>query len=270
MALNKKRKVAILIGSCVAIIAIVLYYRALSWVSTDNARVKMANVWVSPEVSGYIVKVNFKDGDYVKKNDVIVQLDIEKYEIALKQAEADYRYAKNEYDRYVKLKKDGFVSDSDADLIKNRFDLATQGLKLAKYNFDKTNIIAQNDGILANFDAVKLGDFVPVGAMIFNIVSKSDTWIEANFKEVDIKDVKIGQEAIVEIDTFGGKKYKAKVVNISSATGSEFSLLPAQNSSGNWIKVIQRVSVKLEFEKDEDISKFASGMSAYVTIKVRD
>ena len=81
-----------------------------------------------------------------------------------------------------------------------------------------------------------------------SIVSDNDTWIEANFKETQLAKIRVGQSAKVSIDAIPGKHYKAQVTGIGAGTGSEFSLLPAQNATGNWVKVTQRVPVRLKLD----------------------
>jgi membrane fusion protein (multidrug efflux system) len=100
---------------------------------------------------------------------------------------------------------------------------------------------------------------------MLSLVETSDTWIEANFKETQLTDVRPGQEAAVTVDTYPGLELEGKVASIGAATGSEFSLLPAQNATGNWVKVVQRIPVRIRVdEKGADILR--AGMSSDVTV----
>jgi membrane fusion protein, multidrug efflux system len=100
-------------------------------------------------------------------------------------------------------------------------------------------------------------------------VGGGDPWIEANFKETQLAKIRVGQPAEVEIDAVPGRTFKARVTGIGAGTGSEFSLLPAQNATGNWVKVTQRVPVRLKFEEKPD-RPLVSGWSAHVTVRIAD
>jgi membrane fusion protein (multidrug efflux system) len=94
-------------------------------------------------------------------------------------------------------------------------------------------------------------------------------WVEANFKETDLTWMREGQEATIEVDTYPGIEWHGKVAAITPGTGAEFSLLPAQNSSGNWVKVVQRIAVTLEMEPLRDAPQLRSGMSAIVSVDTK-
>jgi membrane fusion protein (multidrug efflux system) len=265
--MNKiSKKLALRIASVIIAIALFYFgYNGYVYTSTDNAVVKISNTRVASEVAGYIKSINFSDGDTVVEGDKIIEIEKDKYQIQYDDARATHDYYKSEYNRFKALRKQDFVSSSELDKMKFMYETSLQKMKMAEYNLSSTDVVAKISGSIANMN-IKIGDYVNPGHQLFSIINKDKVWIEANFKEVDVKDIKVGQEAIIEVDTFGWKKYKAVVKAIMPATGAEFSLLPAQNTSGNWIKVTQRIQVRLEFV-DIDTSIFASGMSAYVKIK---
>jgi membrane fusion protein (multidrug efflux system) len=100
---------------------------------------------------------------------------------------------------------------------------------------------------------------------MLSLVETSDTWIEANFKETQLTDMRPGQPVVVTVDTYPGLKLEGKVESIGAGTGSEFSLIPAQNATGNWVKVVQRIPVRVRVdEKGADILR--AGMSSDVTV----
>lgn len=269
LSLDKKRKISILLFCLITISVSTAYYIMSKYATTDNARIKMGNIHVAAEVFGYVKKIYFKNNSKIKKGDLIIEIDPEKYEIDMKKQRANMIYYEAEQKRYKKLFKEGFISESEYDKVKQELELAKQNYELAKYKLEKTKIFAQEDGILSNADEIKVGDFVKEGISLFNIVNKNDIWIEANFKEIEISEIKPDQIADIYIDTFSGKKWTAKVKSITPATGAEFSLLPAQNTSGNWIKVVQRINVRLEFLDEQDLSNLATGMSVYVKIRIK-
>jgi membrane fusion protein (multidrug efflux system) len=103
-----------------------------------------------------------------------------------------------------------------------------------------------------------------------SLVETSSSYVEANFKETDLTRMRAGQTAEVEIDAYPGHKYKAEVASIGAGTGAEFSLLPAQNATGNWVKVTQRVPVRVRFLEDgADLPPLRTGLSASVTVDLQ-
>lgn len=139
----------------------------------------------------------------------------------------------------------------------------------AAYNLSLTTVKAPADGVIYKADSFKPGQFVTAGATLFSLVETGDTWIEANFKETQIGGMRPGQTADIEFDTFPGRDYTATVESVGAGTGAEFSILPAQNATGNWVKVTQRVPVRLRLAEGSDLSGLRSGLSASVTVDTK-
>lgn len=139
----------------------------------------------------------------------------------------------------------------------------------AAYNLSLTTVKAPADGIVYKADSFKPGQFVTAGATLFSLVETGDAWVTANFKETQIGRMHPGQTATVEFDTFPGRDFEAVVDSIGAGTGAEFSILPAQNATGNWVKVTQRVPVRLRVKADSDMAGLRSGLSASVTVDTR-
>ena len=147
--------------------------------------------------------------------------------------------------------------------------------KLNKINFDikQSIIFAKQDGIVAKLNLEK-GEYIDVGKILFAIVDEKKSWLEANLKETDLTNIKVGQIAYFIPDSYPDTKWNAQVQSISPATGAEFSILPPQNSSGNWVKVVQRIPVRISIgdpiNKNEDNlnidKKLRVGMSVSVSI----
>jgi membrane fusion protein, multidrug efflux system len=129
-----------------------------------------------------------------------------------------------------------------------------------------TEIRAMRPGIATNVDKLQKGAYLAAGQIALSLVADDHIWVDANPKESDLTHVQAGAMATVAIDTYPGRTWQAKVVSISAASGAEFALLPAQNASGNWIKVVQRIPVRLRIELTPGMPVLRSGMSAYVTI----
>jgi membrane fusion protein (multidrug efflux system) len=136
----------------------------------------------------------------------------------------------------------------------------------AQYKLDQTTVFAPADGVIYKAASFKPGQFVSVGQQLFALVESSDTWVDANFKETQLTNIRVGQNAEVVFDLLPGQPVKARVEAIGAGTGSDFSLLPAQNATGNWVKVTQRVPVRLSLIDMPDIPALASGISAEVSV----
>jgi membrane fusion protein, multidrug efflux system len=128
-----------------------------------------------------------------------------------------------------------------------------------------TQIFAPADGIVANVDP-RPGQYVQVGQAMCSLVESGRLYVEANLKETDLTYVKPGDAATLTVDSFPGRVWHARVASIGAGTGSEFSILPPQNATGNWVKIVQRVPLRLRIASDEDVSALRAGMSVDVEI----
>jgi membrane fusion protein (multidrug efflux system) len=104
------------------------------------------------------------------------------------------------------------------------------------------------DGVIENADKLQVGQMAVMGVGMVSLVHSSNAWVEANFKEKDVGRMVPNQRATIEVDAYPGQKFDAHVQSVGAGTGSEFSLLPAQNANGNWVKVTQRVPVRIAFD----------------------
>ncbi len=138
-------------------------------------------------------------------------------------------------------------------------------LELAKIDLENTIIKASIDGIISK-KALQVGQLASSSIALGYLV-QNNIWVLANFKEVQIEKIRPGQQAIIIIDSFSGKKFKGKVDSISPATGAEFSVLPPENATGNFTKIVQRVPIKIIFEPNQDLSSLRSGLSCEVTVE---
>ena len=118
----------------------------------------------------------------------------------------------------------------------------------AKLDLSRTDVRAPMDGVIENADKLQVGQMAVLGIGMVSLVHSTTAWVEANFKEKDVGKMVPGQRATIEVDAYGGQKFDAHIQSIGAGTGSEFSLLPAQNANGNWVKVTQRVPVRIAFD----------------------
>jgi len=128
-----------------------------------------------------------------------------------------------------------------------------------------TEVLSPGDGIVSNMN-LQVGEYVEAGRPVFLIVAAQTPWLEANLKETQLGHVEIGQTATFELDAYPGLEWRATIESIAPATGAEFALLPPQNSSGNWVKVVQRVPVKLRILPNATGRELRTGMTATVRI----
>jgi membrane fusion protein (multidrug efflux system) len=137
----------------------------------------------------------------------------------------------------------------------------------AKLNLSYTVVTAPADGIVSKVN-VQAGQFLQAGQATFSIVQDNDVWVVANFKETQFNNLRIGQKVIINVDAFPGHDFEAKVTSFSPATGAQFALLPPDNASGNFVKVVQRLPVKIEFVNNQDplVKQLKAGMNVNVDV----
>jgi len=222
-------------------------------------------------------------------------------QVELRAARDTQGYAQREYDRQTRLLASGISSqaqfdqashaldvarqqvanvqqqigvaladlDGNADIAPERHPLVEQAqaaLDRARLNLSYTVIAAPADGVAAKVEQLQVGDYIAASAPVFALVSTRDVWIEANFKEVQLAHMRAGQTATVKIDRYPGRRFPARVASVSPSTGSQFSLLPPENATGNWVKVVQRVPVRLQLDGVDPGFLLQAGLSADVTV----
>jgi len=144
---------------------------------------------------------------------------------------------------------------------------AKAALDQAQRNLDHTVMRAPMAGIATQVEQIQLGRFAMAGAPVFSIIDTSNPWVDANPKESDFTYVAVGQSVTLEVDAFPNHPFKGTVGSLSPGTGAQFAILPPQNASGNFVKVVQRVPVRIYFDKnDKFVRKLKAGMSVYATI----
>jgi membrane fusion protein, multidrug efflux system len=225
-------------------------------------------------------------------------------QVELHAARDTQAYAQQQYDRQTRLIKTGIASQAQFDQAAHTLDAARQqvanvqqqigvalanlggdpnippehhplvaqaqaALDRAQLNLSYTVISAPMDGVVAKVEQLQVGDTIAASAPVFALVSTGDVWIEANFKEVQLAHMRPGQVATVKIDRYPGRRFSAKVTSVSPSTGSQFSLLPPENATGNWVKVVQRVPVRLQLAQSDAEFALQGGLSADVTVDTR-
>ena len=282
--MEKKKKILSAVGAVVAVIAIYFVYEHFAYVETDNAQVEAHFVIIASKVSGYIKEVPVTLGKKVKKGELLVQIDDRDYRSALEAAksevlslEARKKDAEKNYFRLKELLSKSVVSQQQFDTatasyheIKAKYDSASARATQAELNLENTRLVAPEDGIVAKFSA-EVGQLANPGTSLVGFVSSQSRWVTANFKETELYKIKVGKKADITIDALPGEKYSGIVESISSATGATFSLLPPDNATGNFTKVVQRVQTRIKFSElsAEQIEQMQVGLSAVVKVHIR-
>ena len=155
---------------------------------------------------------------------------------------------------------------AQAEAAKARWERAKAALQQARLDLEYAVVKAPVRGLVSK-KTVEVGQVVQPGQPLMAVVPLDDIWITANFKETQLENMRPGQKAIVSVDAYGGRKYEGHVKSIAGATGAKFSLLPPQNATGNFVKVVQRVPVKIVLEKGQDSEHLLRpGMSVVPTV----
>ena len=214
----------------------------------------------------------------------------------LKSAGSTLAYLEREYDRQKKLAASGVSSEAQLDKASQQLQAAQQELdarqqgadttlanlggnpdisiddhpsvQAARAKLDRarldltyTTVTAPIDGTVTKVELLQVGDYVTKAAPLFALVSNTDVWVEANFKETALSYMRPGQKATIEIDAFSKHNLSGKVASLSPGTGASFSLLPPENATGNWVKIVQRVPVRIVFDDPAAVS-LRAGLSA--------
>lgn len=216
-------------------------------------------------------------------------------------AEANLQYAERDFQRYQALIDRGFTTRAAYDDARHDVEEARQRLANARaaattarsaltgggtanqpaveaarvardqalLNLSRTEVRAPSDGVVSQTDRLQVGNAAVTGVPNVTIVRSATTWVEANYKETDLANMYVGQPAEISLDAYPGAHIRGHVASIGAGTGSQFSVLPPQNATGNWVKVTQRVPVRIAVDGDPGRPLIA-GLSADVTVDTRD
>lgn len=267
-----------------------------NFVWTNDAYIESYNVQVSADIESRITKIHVQEGDFVKKGDLLVDLDrdileaelveadttillleelVKKEETFLAKIQDDFFVAKDEFEKNIiafldfdHIQKDYLIAKRQVQIAEKALEqgLAKREVVLAKLNH--TKIFASRDGFIAKRWIVA-GDVATIGAPLFTLNELDFIWITANLEETKLKNVKKGSLVNISIDSYPGRTFTGKVWVVKPSTASKFALIPPSNATGNFTKVVQRIPVKILLERPKDPMYLFPGMSCEVSIKVR-
>jgi membrane fusion protein (multidrug efflux system) len=354
---NRRKKIAafIIFPALIVIGAVVLFfyreYKA-THISTDDAFVDGRVHAIAPKIPGTVRVVHVKDNQFVKKDDLLLEMDPIDYEVKVKEAqagleteraklseirdrvdtskkqlagiiaslgeakanlelqEANLRQAEVDFKRIESLFKKEVIPREQYDKAKTAYDVAMAQVKAARerikqleasletqkavikqtetslipqqaqiqqkdailkgseLNKSYTKIYSPSEGYIAK-KSVEVGNQIQSGQSLMAIVPLNDIWITANYKETQLERVKPGQKVKIEVDTYPGKLFDGKVESVQAGTGAVFSLFPPENATGNYVKIVQRLPVKIILDQNTDPSHtLRIGMSVVPTILV--
>lgn len=257
------------------------WYYQRDLISTNNAYVGAHIVQISSQVSGPVTQVFVTDNETVKKDTPLFKIDptpfrlaVRKTEAQMQQRQAELKHAKDNAQRTASLVKQKYLSPQAGDDAATAVKTATAAYleakasyEQAKLDLDHTVVSAPVTGVVANL-SLRPGTVVPASVPQFALIGSDQYWIDANFKETELADIRPEDRAEIHVDSYPDRVFHGRVQSVSGGSGTAFSLLPAQNATGNWVKVTQRVPVRIVVTDPDPKYPLRVGTSAEVTVRL--
>ena len=248
--------------------------------TTDDAFIAARAFSMAPKVSGYITAVPVTDNQHVAAGDVIARIDDRDYRVALDQAKAQLAHdqalleqAQKNLGRYQFLVQRSAISQQQADdqgflVAQNESTVALDQAKVAAAQLDLSHstITAAEPGRVVSLTAA-VGQFAQAGTALSMFVP-DEIWVTANFKETQLDAMRPGQSVTLAIDAYPDRAVRGHIASVQPGSGTAFSLLPAQNATGNYVKIVQRVPVKIVIDAPPADLALGPGMSVVPTVRI--
>ena len=251
-------------GSQISIAAATIKQRQ---VDVENAKLNLSYAVVTAPEDGLVSKVNVQAGQFLQAGQPVFSI-VHNDDVWVVANFKETQFHKMKVGQNVVVHADAFPGhDFSARLTSfspatgSQISIAAATIKQrqvdvenAKLNLSYAVVTAPEDGLVSKVN-VQAGQFLQAGQPVFSIVHNDDVWVVANFKETQFHKMKVGQNVVVHADAFPGHDFSARLTSFSPATGARFALLPPDNASGNFVKVVQRLPVKIEFVKQDSLVK---------------
>ncbi len=240
----------------------------LATAHTDYSKLKTTAQSLATLIKLAHKNVDLKKQDVERKQQLLTshagsRADLDTATVGLVTAELQAQYAQQQYN--VALAQ--LLGKPDLPLAEfPAYMQAKAAVDDAKRNLAHTVIRAPIAGTATQVDNIQLGRFIAAGSPVLSVIDDQTPWVDANPKETEITYLRVGQKATISVDSFPDRVFHGTVQSVSPGTGAQFSILPPQNASGNWVKVVQRVPVRVVFDKGQDTRLLRSGMSVVVDI----
>ncbi|WP_298610101.1 HlyD family secretion protein [uncultured Thiothrix sp.] len=275
---NKTKRLILLV--VIPLIALTIggyfYLKSGRYVETENAYIKTDKIPVSTPLSGVITKVLVKNNQLVKQGDTLFTIDDASYQVDLHKAEAQLAQVRNElatlraaYSMQPSAQTAAALGGSVNTPTEEHpsYLLAQAALDAAKLNIARSVIVAPEAGTV--YQPPQQGQYITAGSTALVLVADTRMWIEANIPETDLTYVQVGQPVEIKVDTYPKQTWSGEVESISPATGAEFSVIPAQNATGNWVKIAQRLPVRIKINPEQGQPPLQAGLSTTISIDTK-
>lgn len=268
LKLPKSMIITIALTSSISFVLIFYWgYYNSHYISTENAYVETQLSPVSARMMGYVREVFVNENDMVKKGQNLIKLDDVDTKLELGFKQAKLKKAKADADRAKRLQKEHAVSDADIEMAEATLAGINAEVEGSMLKLRFTDVVAPVDGIVAKRSA-EPGQFVQPGQSLVVIVPVEQMWIKASFKENQIRHIVKGQDVDIHVDAYPGEVWKGKIDYIYPSSVASLSLVPPENSTGNFTKIVQRFPVRISFEQKENMP-LRPGMSVEPTVIVK-
>ena len=277
------RQITLAIAASIIIAGCFVYWLySRNYASTDDAYVNANVVQIACRVSGQITTLNSENNQFVQQGQLLFSLDPEYFKVAVAKAQAQLAMAEATLlnaqltaNRVTGLVAKTVLSKQDGDNATTNLQNALAAEAVAKSNLAQaeldlqySSVTAPTSGWITNMN-LRNGSIVTANQPLFALVSNNEYWVDANFKETELQRIKPGQKAEIALDMYPDRSFKGVVESISSGSGTVFSLLPPQNAVGNWVKVTQRIPVKIRILDMDQNYPLRIGTTASVTIHLK-
>lgn len=248
-------------------IASVSYYWYIyleRYVGTDDSYIEADLFPVNSRIMGYMKDVNVEEGDSVRKGQVLASIDDADIDFELNYKKLKLQKAQNDLKRARQLHESRAISEFDLENAEANYKANLTDLEGTEIKLRYTKVLSPSDGVVAK-RSVQPGQFVQPGQVLVVVVDNRRPWVKANFKETQIEHLRPGQDVRIWLDSYPNALIKGKVETIFPSSGAKLSILPPENATGNFTRIVQRIPVKISVEQQEKIY-LRPGMSVQVSV----